>query len=146
MRAESRIKNLTYVVEPSTFVTDAQGHKLGASPGLRIVFGGRSNFFFESESIRDVDPKKQKAKQKRVEEFLRNHQDNGVWYHIVDAPTVQVDTSVQEGRVSTANVEKPQPVCVMTVSEPGQESRLCGKPAGEGSEFCTEHIKEVEKI
>lgn len=140
MRAESRHINLTYVVSPSTWVTDAQGHKVGATNGLRIVFGGLRSGIWESESIKDP------AQREVAENYLRNHPDNGVRYHIVDEPSSVKDDTVIEGRVSTVNAEKSVPVCVATVSEPGKESTLCGKPVVEGEELCTVHLKEMETV
>lgn len=132
MRAESRHRNLTYVMKPATWRTDAQGHKNGTVEGMRIVFGGLRSGFFDSESI--TDAKKRKA----VEQFLRNHPDNGVYYHIVDEPTVTQDSSVVEGRISTATAEAPPAVCVATITEPGKESRLCGKPVASGDDLCAD--------
>lgn len=141
MRAESRHINLTYVITPATWMTDAQGHKVGATPGFRIVFGGLRSAFWDSESIKDP------AQREIAENFLRNHPDNGVRYHIVDEPSSVKDNTVIDGRVSTVNAT-PAPVamCVATVIEPGKESALCGKPAAEGAEFCTSHLKEMETV
>lgn len=140
MRAESRHINLTYVVTPATWMTDAQGHKTGATPGFRIVFGGLRSGIWESEMVKDP------AQREIAEDYLRNHPDNGVRYHIVDEPSVLKDDTVIEGRVSTVNQAAPVPVCVATVVEPGKESALCGKPAAEGEEFCSAHLKEMETV
>jgi hypothetical protein len=119
MRVITRYAGLKYVIpgHQAHELRDSRGMKYGKTTPLRVHFSKSANPFFDSESI--ADPEKRQI----VEDFLMNHPERGVWFHIEDAPRETV---------------APQAVCIAKVVLPGEESRLCGKPVKEGSDYCEE--------
>ena len=117
----------------------AQGKQIGVTPGLTVQFSGLKEGFFDSDSIKHAEHRE------IVEEFLREHEDNGVLYHIEGEPTeaTKVSAPVQE------TVVPPDPAtatCVATIVEPGKESRLCGNPADPETHLCEECSEQTVEV
>lgn len=109
----SRYRPLTYVIKPQS---DREKGLPYRPDGFKIVFNGTREGTFDSSSIEDEDQRK------FAEDFLLNHRDRGTYFHVTEEP--QLDAALG--------------VCIGTIDEPGQSSRICGKTAQAGSDYCAE--------
>lgn len=118
MRAISKYRPLTYVIESSATRYDLNGVPIGRTDGFYVEFNGHREGVFDSALIDDP------VKRKRAEEFLMSHSDRGTFFH------VERDTPVKDSKKTKVKG------CIATVHVKGQPASVCGKPAVDGLDYC----------